>query len=213
MEWVQIYDPLGNAWLSTLAAALPILLLLGTLAILEWKAHWAALAGLASALLISVVVYGMPARTAAATAVYGAAYGLFPIGWIILNAVFLYSLTVATGQFEIVKRIGRAPVRRSARAGAAHRVLVRRVHRRRGRLRHAGRDHGGAPHGAGLHAALRRRPVAHRQHRAGGLWRHRHADPDARRRHRHLTRSARARWPDASCRSCRSSCRPGWSSR
>jgi lactate permease len=104
MEWVQIYDPLGNAWLSTLAAAFPILLLLGTLAILEWKAHWAALAGLSSAILISVVVYGMPARTAAATAVYGAAYGLFPIGWIILNAVFLYSLTVATGQFEIVKR-------------------------------------------------------------------------------------------------------------
>ena len=104
MEWVQIYDPLGNAWLSTLAAALPILLLLGTLAVLEWKAHWAALAGLSSALLISVVVYGMPARTAAATAIYGAAYGLFPIGWIILNAVFLYSLTVATGQFEIVKR-------------------------------------------------------------------------------------------------------------
>jgi lactate permease len=103
MEWVQIYDPLGNAWLSTAAAALPIVLLLVTLAILEWKAHWAALAGLASALLISVFVYGMPARTAAATAIYGAAYGLFPIGWIILNAVFLYNLTVATGQFEIVK--------------------------------------------------------------------------------------------------------------
>jgi lactate permease len=103
MPWVQVYDPLGNAWLSTLAAALPILLLLGTLAVLEWRAHWAALAGLASALLISVVVYGMPVPTAAATAVYGAAYGLFPIGWIILNAVFLYSLTVATGQFEIVK--------------------------------------------------------------------------------------------------------------
>ena len=103
MPWVQIYDPLGNAWLSTLAAALPILLLLGTLAVLEWRAHWAALAGLASALLISVVIYGMPVPTAAATAVYGAAYGLFPIGWIILNAVFLYSLTVATGQFEIVK--------------------------------------------------------------------------------------------------------------
>ena len=103
MEWVQIYDPLGNAWLSTLAAALPILLLLGTLAVLEWKAHWAALAGLSSALLISVVVYGMPTQTALATAIYGAAYGFFPIGWIILNAVFLYSLTVATGQFEIVK--------------------------------------------------------------------------------------------------------------
>jgi len=104
MEWVQIYDPLGNAWLSTLAAALPIFLLLATLALLEWKAQWAALTGLVAALAISVVIYGMPAETAAATALYGAAYGLFPIGWIILNAVFLYSLTVETGQFEIVKR-------------------------------------------------------------------------------------------------------------
>ena len=103
MPWVQIYDPLGNAWLSTLAAALPIILLLGTLAVLEWKAHWAALTGLASALLVSIAIYGMPPSTALATAVYGAAYGLFPIGWIILNAVFLYSLTVKTGQFEIVK--------------------------------------------------------------------------------------------------------------
>ena len=103
MEWVQVYDPLGSTWLSTLAAALPIVILLGTLAVLEWKAHWAALAGLSSALLISVVVYGMPVPAAAATAVYGSLYGLFPIGWIILNAVFLYNLTVATGQFEIVK--------------------------------------------------------------------------------------------------------------
>ena len=103
MAWVQLYDPLGNAWLSTLAAALPILFLLGTLAILEWKAQWAALTGLVSALAVSIFVYGMPAGTALATAVYGACYGLFPIGWIILNAVFLYSLTVETGQFEIVK--------------------------------------------------------------------------------------------------------------
>jgi lactate permease len=103
MAWVQTYDPLGNPWLSTFAAALPIILLLATLALLEWKAQWAALSGLTAALLISIVVYGMPTRTALATAVYGAAYGLFPIGWIILNAVFLYSLTVTTGQFEIVK--------------------------------------------------------------------------------------------------------------
>lgn len=103
MEWVQIYDPLANAWLSTLAAALPIVLLLVTLAVFEWKAQWAALAGLSTALLISVAVYGMPVRAAAATAVYGAAYGMFPIGWIILNAVFLYNLTVETGEFEVVK--------------------------------------------------------------------------------------------------------------
>jgi lactate permease len=101
--WIQVYDPLGSPWLSTAAAALPIVILLATLAILEWRAHLAALAGLVSALAVSVFVYGMPIPTAGATALLGAAYGLLPIGWIILNAVFLYNLTVETGQFEIVK--------------------------------------------------------------------------------------------------------------
>ena len=95
MSWIQVYDPLGNTWLSTLAAALPIVLLLVALAVLEWKAQWAALSGLAAALLVSVVIYGMPVPAAAATAVYGAAYGLFPIGWIILAAVFRSSLPEA----------------------------------------------------------------------------------------------------------------------
>ena len=103
MPWIQVYDPLGSAWLSTIVAALPIVILLAALAVLEWRAHIAALAGLGSALAVSILVYGMPASTAAATAVYGAAYGLLPIGWIIVNAVFLYNLTVQTGQFEIVK--------------------------------------------------------------------------------------------------------------
>ncbi len=101
--WIQVYDPLGHAWLSTAAAALPIVLLLVGLGILEWRAHLAALAGLTAALAVSIIVYGMPVPTAAATTAYGAAYGFLPIGWIILNAVFLYNLTVHTGQFEIVK--------------------------------------------------------------------------------------------------------------
>ena len=101
--WIQVYDPLGHAWLSTAAAAFPIVLLLVALGLLEWRAHLAALAGLMSALAISTIVYGMPVPTAAATTLYGAAYGFLPIGWIILNAVFLYNLTVHTGQFEIVK--------------------------------------------------------------------------------------------------------------
>jgi len=101
--WIQVYDPLGHAWLSTAAAAFPIVLLLVALGVLEWRAHVAAFAGLLSALAVSTIVYGMPVPTAAATAIYGAAYGFLPIGWIILNAVFLYNLTVHTGQFEIVK--------------------------------------------------------------------------------------------------------------
>src|SRR6476620_7680866 len=104
--WIQVYDPLGSPWLSTAAAAFPIVLLLVALALFEWRAHHAALAGLLAALAVSVVVYGMPPAAAAATAVYGAAYGFLPIGWIILNAVFLYNLTVETGQFEIVKSSG-----------------------------------------------------------------------------------------------------------
>jgi lactate permease len=101
--WIQIYDPLGNAWLSTAAAAFPIVLLLVALGLLEWRAHIAALAAIVAALAVSTIVFGMPASAAASTALYGAAYGFLPIGWIILNAVFLYQLTVATGQFEIVK--------------------------------------------------------------------------------------------------------------
>ena len=103
MPWIQSYDPLGSPWLSTAAAALPIVLLLAALGLLEWRAHRAALLGLVAALGVAVLVYGMPARTAAATAIYGAAYGFLPIGWIVLNAVFLYSLTVATGQFDVLK--------------------------------------------------------------------------------------------------------------
>jgi len=103
LPWIQVYDPLGSAWLSTLAAAAPIVILLAALAIFEVAAHRAALLGLASALAVSIFVYGMPASAATATAAYGAAYGLLPIGWIVLNAVLLYNITVETGQFEVVK--------------------------------------------------------------------------------------------------------------
>jgi lactate permease len=89
--------------LSTAAAALPIVLLLAALGLLEWRAHRAALLGLVAALAEAVLVYGMPVPTAGATALFGAAYGFLPIGWIVLTAVFLYDLTVATGQFDVLK--------------------------------------------------------------------------------------------------------------
>jgi lactate permease len=99
-SWPQPYNPLGSALLSTLAAALPIALLLGALASNRVRAHWAALLGLGSALVLAVVMSGMPAAAAGAAAVLGAVYGLFPIGWILVNVLFLYRLAVTHGAFD-----------------------------------------------------------------------------------------------------------------
>jgi len=101
--WPQSYDPLHNVALSTLCAALPVVVLLGTLAVLRVKAHVAALLGLATALAIAVAIFGMPVGMALGTAAYGAAYGLFPIGWIVLNVIFLYHLTEQRGLFAILR--------------------------------------------------------------------------------------------------------------
>ncbi len=101
--WQQAYNPLGAWWLSTIAASLPIIVLLGTLAFDLLKAHWAALAGFAAALLIATAAFHMPVRVAVSAAVYGAGYGLMPIGWIILNVIFLYTLTLETGLFRVLQ--------------------------------------------------------------------------------------------------------------
>ena len=104
MNWIQTYNPLGNLLLSSLVAALPVVILLGLLAIYHVRAHVAALIGLGSAMLVAILVYGMPTKLALAAAANGAAFGLFPIGWIVLTAIFVYDITVETGQFEVVKQ-------------------------------------------------------------------------------------------------------------
>lgn len=104
MTWTQVYDPLGVWWLSTLVAALPVVVLLGLLAIFRVKPHWAAMAGAASALIVASAVFHMPWSLSAASLVYGASFGLLKIAWIVVAAVFLYDISVHTGQFEIMKQ-------------------------------------------------------------------------------------------------------------
>jgi lactate permease len=101
--WRQGYDPTGHWWLSTLLAAMPVVVLLGAMAIFRLKAHVAAVIGLLTALTIAIAVYHMPARLALTTTAYGAGYGLFPICWIILPVIFLYQLTVKTGRFTALQ--------------------------------------------------------------------------------------------------------------
>jgi len=102
--WVQVYSPVfGSVFLSALVAALPVIVLLGLLAFGHLKAHLAALLGLGTALLVAIGVYRMPPGLAGMAALHGALYGLLPIGWIVLNAIFLYDISVQSGGFEIVK--------------------------------------------------------------------------------------------------------------
>ena len=102
--WPQTYDPFGNMLASTAVAAIPVVVLLGGIAILEIRAHLAAALGLVAALLVAIFAYGMPPHMAGLAAAYGAAFGLLPIGWIILNVIFLYQMTSEKGEFAILQR-------------------------------------------------------------------------------------------------------------
>jgi len=101
--WMQIYDPLGNLWLSSLIAALPIIFFFVALTALRLKGHIAATLTVTISLVVAIGFYKMPAIMAFSAAGYGFLYGLWPIAWIIVAAVFLYKITVKTGQFDIIR--------------------------------------------------------------------------------------------------------------
>src|ERR1700685_3793071 len=102
--WAQSYTPIGgNLALSAIVAALPIFTLLFLLAIVRKPAWISSLTGVGVAALVALFAYGMPAHMVLSSALYGAAYGLLPIGWIVFTAILLYRLTVETGKFEIIK--------------------------------------------------------------------------------------------------------------
>ncbi|UMY17244.1 L-lactate permease [Methylobacterium organophilum] len=102
--WNQVYDPFGNQILSTFAASLPVIALLGMIASGKVKAHIAAVLSLGIALLVAIVAFGMPTDLAIRASILGMVTGFFPIGWIILNVIFLYRLTVEKGWFAILQQ-------------------------------------------------------------------------------------------------------------
>ena len=104
MPWSQVYAPLGGIGVSALVAALPVVVLMALLAFWHVRAHLAAGIALLTAGVIAVAVYGMPAKLAVAAAGYGAAFGLLPIGWLVVNAIFIYQLSVETGQFVVLQQ-------------------------------------------------------------------------------------------------------------
>ena len=103
MHWNQVYDPLGIWWVSAMIAALPILVLLGLLAGFKVKPHWCAMAGALTAISVAILFLKMPPLLAVVAFGYGVAFGVLKIAWIVLAAVYLYDISVETGQFEIMK--------------------------------------------------------------------------------------------------------------
>ena len=171
--WQQNYDPAGNIWLSALVALIPIVFFFLALTKLRLKGYQAGTVTVLLALGVALLFYQMPVSAALASAVYGFFYGLWPIAWIIVAAVFLYKLSVKTGQFDVI----RSSILSVTHDQRLQLILVGFccVFGRRGWLWRPRGHHRRAAGGPGLQAAVRCRPVPDRQHRPRGLWRDGHS--------------------------------------
>ena len=103
MAWTQVYDPMGGAVWSALVAGIPLISLFYMLAVRRAKGHYAAALAVALSFVLALFVWGMPVGTAFSALTYGAAFGLFPIIWIVVTAVWVYNMTVESGEFEYIK--------------------------------------------------------------------------------------------------------------
>ncbi len=103
MTWNQVYNPLGNLGLSALVAAIPLFILLYMLGVRRAKGHYAAFVATFAALLLAIIVWGMPVGLAVSATLNGMAFGIFPIVYIVITAIWVYNMTVESGEFEIIK--------------------------------------------------------------------------------------------------------------
>ena len=204
----QVLDPVGDSLgLTSIFAAIPIVVLFVLLGGLKMKAHWASLIALAIAIVVAIAVYSMPVGQALDAGLEGAAFGIFPIMCIVFIALWIYSMTVDTGYFAVLRRAFNRGLRRPARPGSDHRLLLRRAAGGARRLRHARRDHRVDADGPRHQADQGGLDRAGLQHRAGGLRRDRHPDRHAVARSRACRRTTSARWSGARRRCWRWSCR------
>ena len=199
--WQHNYEPVaGSLGVSAVVAAMPILVLFLMLGVLRKAAWMAALRGAGVGAARGAGRLRHAGRLALVSTLYGAAYGVFPIAWIVFTSIMLYRLAVDTGKFEIIKDSVGGSDRRPPPAGDVHRLLVRRVHRGRRRLRRAGGGVGRDARRARLQPVLRRRHLPAGQHRARRLRLDRHSGDDAGQRHRPARAAAQRAWSGSSAR-------------